>query len=156
MKISELLQRTPEKVDRDFTVLFGHGYCFVPEAQEYAGGGAWLLAEQESPRIEMRIFKEFHFDSRRFWRLAAVYLDGEPVMITQNAGREGDDFTRRFIIDRDRYFELVRAILAIPLRVEQPDEQLEDLCSGDEDLGDKLTSFYDSHLDQGHWERYHY
>jgi hypothetical protein len=154
MRISDLLQRKPDRIECDFSMLFGHYYCFVPEAEDHAGNDAWRLSTHDSPRIEIRIYKDHHYDHRRFWRLAAVYFDGEPVMITQNAGREGDDFHRRFIVDQHRYFGLVRAILEIPSKMECKGEPLNDLCSPDEDLGDALTAFYNAHLDQGYWERY--
>lgn len=150
MKISELLQRTPEKVSRDLSYLFG-STCFVPEALDHAGYVAVdLVPPGESDRIEVRVFKEHNFDYRRIWRLAAVYLDGEPVMVIQNAGREGDDYARRFIVDRERYYQLVQAIQMIP---RSRKEEMEDLYSMEDDI-EKLTTFYGASLDQGHWERY--
>jgi len=150
MTPSELLARPVESVEKDLSVLVGCYYNFVPEAtldmQEF------LLPEDD--RVEIRVFKHFNFDHRRFWRLAAVYLDGEPVMITQNAGREGDDHAHRYVLDEERYRALVGIVASMPRkpndhRVDEGDRKRTTVASMDEDLGDKLTSFYGDELDRG-------
>jgi hypothetical protein len=147
MKPSELYQREPEKVVTEFIeygYLYGCYYNHIPEIDQYAKYKA-------TDRIKIHIYKEFWFDSRRFWRLASIWLDDKPVMITQNAGREGDDHARRIITDRDRYIELVALLMS--LQCPQPND-IEDVADPETDLDD-LTSFYGDHLD-GFFERYNY
>lgn len=107
MKIADLYARTPEKTSQDASILRGFYYSHIPEL-EYA-----LPLPVEAPRMTIHIYKEFDFDCRRFWRLAAVFLDGQPVMVIQNAGREGDDHAARFITDRATYGELVRYLASL-------------------------------------------
>jgi hypothetical protein len=150
----ELLTREPSSIEHDFSVLAGTYFNFIPEV-----GDDFLIKYRflstESPRIEICVFKHFAFDSRRFWRLAAVYFDGEPVMITQNAGREGDDHAHRFILDRKVYDEMIRHIVALPRRPEDAvDDGKSTTVTMDEDLGERLTSFYGDKLD-GYFSRHY-
>lgn len=148
MTPKELLAREPESIENDFAYLVGFRYNFVPEALDQPD----QLVETTSERIEIRIFKHFDFDQRRFWRLAAVYFDGKPVMITQNAGREGDDHAHRYLLDEPVYRELIGYLASRP-RKPQPYTGIEvdkkhSMATMDEDLGDKLTTFYGDNLDR--------
>lgn len=150
MTPAELLARPVEAVEKDLTPLVGCYYNFVPEATQDMNE----FVEPRHERVEIRVFKHFNFDYRRFWRLAAVYLDDDPVMITQNAGREGDDHAHRFILDEDRYRELVGIIAALPrkpndLIVGAEEQKRTSMATMEEDLGDRLTTFYGDHLDGG-------
>ena len=58
-------------------------------------------------------------DERRFWILCSVWYEGKPFMITQNAGREGEDFVRRFVTDKVVYKEAFKHIVdLIPFHFE--------------------------------------
>jgi hypothetical protein len=147
---NELLARPVESVETDLSILVGCYYNFVPEATNDMAE----FVRPEDDRVEIRVFKHFNFDYRRFWRLAAVYLDGEPVMITQNAGREGDDHAHRFVVDGDRYRELVGIVASMPRKpndhsVDERDRKRTSVVARDEELGDKLTEFYNDRLDGG-------
>lgn len=149
MTPKELLAREPESVENDFDYLVGYRYNFVPEALDQPN----LLVETTSERVEIRIFKHFDFDYRRFWRLAAVYFDGKPVMITQNAGREGDDHAHRYLLDESVYRELIGYLASRPRKPQvytgiEVDKK-HSMAAMDEDLGDKLTTFYNDTLDGG-------
>ncbi len=102
----------------------------------------------ELPRVEVREIKYFDFDGRRFWRLATVWFDGSPVMITQNAGREGDDWRKRFITDPEA-FSAMGAYLRSLVKKQPP----KDVVSPDQELGNALTEFYGNSLG-GYFERY--
>ena len=104
-----------------------------------------------STRVEIKIHKDFDFDGRRFWRLASVWFDRQPVMIIQNAGREGDDYIGRIITDGGRYTLMVKHIYSL-FQYKQGEEFNGDLRDPDEDFDD-VDNFYGNNLD-GYFERF--
>jgi hypothetical protein len=74
-------------------------------------------------------------------------------MIIQNAGREGDDWAKRFVTNEDTYWAAMRYLKSIALIPEVTDVA-KDLVDPDVDNG-ALTAFYGNSLD-GHFERAHY
>jgi len=99
MKPSELYDRLPDRIEwafpedvddttlaSDCFYLIGSSFNHIPELKipEYDS-----VDIKKSTEITIRIYKDFDFDGRRFWRLAAVYYTGEPIMIIQNAGSRG-------------------------------------------------------------------
>lgn len=149
----ELLKRDPETTEHDFALLIGSYYSFIPEIGD-DNTVLWEFLTTEHPRITIKIYKHFHFDYRRFWRLASVWFDDHPVMITQNAGREGDDHAKRFVLDVPRYQKMVEEIAKLPRKPSAVSE-VEDVVELDEDLGESLTSFYGDNLD-GYFRPYRY
>lgn len=143
-----------EKNDRDIGILTGCYYNHIPELETLTNYNV-QIDSKKNKRIEIRYYKDFDFDGRRFWRLASVWLDGEPVMIIQNAGREGDDHHRRFITDPDRFNEMLGYIAGSCCTFDPPERPKNDLYELEEDLGDEIIEFYDNHLD-GHFERFRY
>lgn len=109
--------------------------------------------DEEFPDIQVRVVKEFDFDGRRFWRLATVWFKDKPVMVIQNAGREGDDHEARFITDTESFNNMCRYIEMISNKGDE--EVVEDVYSEDQEIGSKLTTFYGNTLD-GYFERYSY
>lgn len=144
MTPNELYDREPEQVvlaiepdTRLVGYLDGCYYNHVPEVDEHAQYNA-------SDRVECRIYKDFNFDGRRFWRLASIWFDGKPVMIVQNAGREGDDWAKRYVTDQKAYAEMVYHIMS--LMKPELDMGGHDFVDPDTDIED-LTSFYGNELD---------
>lgn len=133
MKPIELYEMAPERVDLDVTVLFGCYFCHVPEIQHLD------LDTARNKRVEIRYLKDFAFDGRRIWRLATVWLDGGPVMVIQNAGREGDDFSRRIVTDEGLYVQMVKYLASL-VSVTEKLEKTEMAGMGDEVVG--LTWFH--------------
>lgn len=104
-------------------------------------------------RVVVKYHKNFDFDGRRFWRLSSLWFDGEPVAVLQNAGREGDDHSRRFITDRDKFLELC-SYLRSCLKQDTNDAKIDsDVTDGDTEIGLPLIEFYGNKLG-GHFERY--
>lgn len=139
----ELYLKTPEKsypLEDPQGILVGFFYNHIPELP-------WDVINSQanikpSKRVTIKIYKEFYFDSRRFWRLASVWLDQQPVMIIQNAGREGDDFSERYITDKTLYEHLIYHLHCLykPVISDTPDNTI--------NLDDKVPiSFYGNHLD---------
>lgn len=147
MTPAELYKRKPESTTRDLGLLIGCYYSFIPEIDE--GDFQWHGDLKENTRIEVVVYKDFDFDGRRFWRLAAVKFDNDFVMIIQNAGREGDDHTARFITNGDAYRNMVAYIhTLLPIFT----EDLNDVVPVDDNING-LTNFYGNDLD-GFFERY--
>lgn len=147
MKPQELYKREPESVESDINYLFGHYYNFLPEIENFYG---WIEPENIKD-IEVKIYKDFDFDGRRFWKLASVWYKGKPVMITRNAGREGDDHATRFVTDEELYKLMVKYIKTL-LPVEFT--EVEDVVDPNEDIKE-LETFYGNTLD-GFFERSRY
>lgn len=148
MTPNELYARADYEISHCLSLLFP---CngFSKHLPEIADGGIYGFQDQEE--VVFRVYKDFDFDGRRFWRLASVWLNGKPVMILQNAGREGTDHCERFITDVEAYKALVKTVqkYVIPDPTE-PD--IEDIVSPDDERPG-LIEFYGSHLD-GHFARY--
>lgn len=147
MKPQELYDREPEETTGDFNYLFGTYYNFMPEIDNFYG---WIQWEKiDKLRIEIKIIKNFNFDGRRFWQLATVWFDGKPIMITRNAGREGDDHASRFVTDEDGYRKMVEYAKSL-LPVEF--SEVKDVVNPNDDI-EGLETFYGNTLD-GYFERY--
>jgi len=142
---SELYSRTTEQY-LSLGILVGCYYDFIPEAMIES----WDLQDMTSPKIKIRCLKDFDFDCRRIWRLCTVWFDGKPIMITQNAGREGDDHACRFITDEDGYRNMIQHLVSIKIA---KINEITDVISPDEDMKTVLTSFYSNSLD-GYFERF--
>jgi hypothetical protein len=144
MTINELYKRKPEKIDNDMNCLFGHYYNHIPEIEEFNCYAYFDPDKIEHPRVEIHYYKDFCFDGRRVWVLAAVKFDNEFVMVIQNAGREGDDHSARFVTDKTRYTTMVAYLRSL-----LPDNEEEDSTTEtpiDENIP-SLTHFYGNDLD---------
>lgn len=145
MKPSELYAREPQDVTKDIFVLDGYHYHHVPELQEVWG----QLDLEKNTRVDLHRYKYVNYDGRRFWLLAGVYLDGKPVMIVRNAGREGDDHHSRFVTDPEAYGELVKYLAT--LFIGPPGQRVTEVVSPDQDIKG-LEEFYgNSLLYDGRW-----
>lgn len=133
---NELYKKKPKYTTFDIYGMLRH----VPEIGERHSVSE---ANQELyQRVEWAILEYHSFDDRRYWRLGTVWFDGWPVMITQNAGREGDDHSERFITDR----ELYGAMLTYLHSLESFDSEYGDFLDPSEDRDD-LTAFYGASWD---------
>lgn len=139
----EIYEMTHESSTHKLDHLAGCYYNHIEECELLHDGE---LYEIDTDRIEIRFIMDFSYDGRRVWQLATVWLDGEPVMITQNAGREGDDFSQRFITDQGLFFSMcdhIRSLIS-----EKNKKLLEDLYEMDEEISG-LTFFYNQSLGEG-------
>jgi hypothetical protein len=124
--------------------------CYYDHIQECDITDDGILYSVEQTRVKIKYLKRHNFDFRRAWELATVWFDDKPIMVIQNAGREGDDHAKRFITDKDGFVsmcEFIKSICATP--VTPPADDVYDPSS---DLSN-LTSFYGNALD-GYFERY--
>ena len=152
------LLKLPRETIVDISILKGCYYCHVPEIADlwpsdwYGYGCCPDSAFSSTARVRIGFVKLQHTDARRFWALGVVLFDDKPVMIIQNAGREGDDHAKRFLLDpgtyRDMLCYLAGAFAA--LKTSKTCSSLEvkrdDLLGMDEDRAD-LTDFYGNNLE---------
>ena len=140
----ELYERKPESVSNDLDHLAGFYYNHVAEIEDFYSHSHTIA----TTRVEVRFLKDWSFDGRRVWQLATVWFDDGPVMIIQNAGREGDDHAERFITDVDRFTSMCSYLKSlIPICADAPER----VGFTEEITG--LTEFYGNELD-GSFERY--
>lgn len=149
MKPYDLYYNTKEEyITKDLEVLIGCYYNHIPEVTVYDR----LPLDKENTKIEIKMIKDHCFDSRRIWRLATVWYDNKPVMITQNAGREGDDHRARFITNKELYIKMCQYIQSL-LAIDKDDSTIDkDLIDEQDDY--LLNSFYGSDLKTVSRERY--
>lgn len=152
MTPNELYAREPEKTDRDIEILVGFRYNHIKEIDNLDYYGTKLDTEKND-RIEIKYYKDFNFDGRRFWRLASVWFDDKPIMTIQNAGREGDDSYRRIITDAPGYGEMAKYIAKelIIYDLNSIDVK-DDFYDADEEV-EGIDNFYGNSLD-GHFSRH--
>ncbi len=140
MKPSELYALAAVANWNNISVLVGFHYNHVPEIENL-----WPhLKLDKNDRVTIRVYGYRREDVRRFWLLAGVFLDNQPVMIIQNAGREGDDHCRRFITDRSRYMDMWLYLSSLydgPRKAPPPSDEV----AVDQDIS-QLTDFYGMNL----------
>jgi len=90
---------------KDLTILVGCYYNYLPALPSS------IEALGEDHAIEIRYVENHQFDTRRIWVLGSVWYKGKPVMVIQNAGREGDDHAKCFVTDVTMYCEMVQHLL---------------------------------------------
>ena len=144
MKASEAYLLEPESTSECLGVLKGFYYDHLPEVED----SLWDLQDKNT-KAEIKTLKDFDFDGRRCWSLRTVWFEGKPFMITQNAGREGDDHRQRFITDVEVYKKFVDYVKSLTNTQEY---YLEDVIEVDEDYPN-LINFYGNDL-FGNFERY--
>lgn len=148
MKASDLYKMTPESETKNLECLKGCYYSHIPELEDVD----WL-GDLENEKVTIKTIKHFDFDYRRYWNLSTVWFEDSPVMIIQNAGRDGDDCNNRFITNESSYREMVTYIKSLVSDNEYA-TFLEDLIDADEDVPN-LTEFYGNKL-TGHFEKHRY
>jgi hypothetical protein len=108
---NELYARTPVAVVADnLDALKGCYYDHLPEIDVLAFELAPIIEGPMKGRFELRYYRRFCSDGRRIWHLYSLWFDGRPVMILQNAGREGDDHHRRIVTDVPRLASAISSI----------------------------------------------
>ena len=101
------------------------------------------LFKEKNTKISIDFYKNHSYDGRRIWRLAVVVFDNKKVMFVQNAGREGDDHSERFILNREAYLEMVDYLKSFEYKDDNSDIKEWGM---EENIGG-LTSFYSQDLD---------
>ena len=132
MKPRDLYEMAPESTTMDiFDLNNGHYYDHIPEI---GVDDWWNIDFSKNSRIEIRTIKYHCFDGRRTWELRTVWFDNKPVMVIQNAGREGDDYAKRYVTDRDAYTKMVGYLLSL-MRTGNFSDTVHDMDEDIPDLG---------------------
>ena len=139
---NDLYNMIPESVDKDVGNLKGCYSDHLPEIE-----GLWDI-NSKNDKVEIKVLKDFDFDGRRCWTLRTVWFDSKPVMVVQNAGREGDDHYRRYITNDELFKDMVTYLQSL-FEVDVYAHETLDL---NEKL-DCLTNFYGKQLNST-FERY--
>ena len=143
MTPNELYARTPVTVVvDDLFALKGCYYDHLPEIDVQNHALAPVVEGPMKGRFELRYYRRHCYDGRRIWHLYSLWIDKHPVMILQNAGREGDDHFRRIVTDPAR---LTAAISTIRTFLGVADVPLEELADPASDVPG-LDTFYNDSL----------
>lgn len=143
---ADLYKMEPERVTDSMEHLCGCHYDFLKEVGIDFYEHKYFV---KSDKIEVKFLKDWSFDGRRVWQLATVWFEGIPVMVTQTAGREGDDYSKRFVTNQTQF-----ARMCVHIRRLIDVDEVDDLVSEDDEI-EGLTEFYGNSLN-GHFERYYY
>ncbi|QST02148.1 hypothetical protein IMZ31_22105 (plasmid) [Pontibacillus sp. ALD_SL1] len=138
MKPNDLYTMPPKKTETCLGSLKGFGYDHLPEIEEDHLFGL----ENKNEKVMIKVYVDYSFDGRRSWKLASVWFDEQPVMVVQNAGREGDDHSARFITSKELFSKMVEYIESLS---EEEETCVGDLYNEDEDV-EGLDAFYDHRL----------
>ncbi|MFW5962150.1 MAG: hypothetical protein ACOCQR_00865 [bacterium] len=109
---------------------------------EFEGNLGMLKQPEGEERVVAKTHKYFSFDGRRYWRLRSVWFDNQPIMVLQNAGREGDDHAARFITNEEKYWEMIQYFHSLQ---HEEEEVLTDVFDESEDI-ENLVTFYGKSL----------
>lgn len=116
----------------DFRILKGILYDHIPEVKYQFNEFYNFECEvdiESNYKVFVDIVGVYRYDERRFWRLAVVRFQDDPVMVIQNGGREGDDASNSLILDKKLYFETITYInclctLALDMSAKRDDKTL--------------------------------
>lgn len=96
--------------------------------------------------IRVDQFVKSYSDYRRFWELGAFYYKDELIFIYQNAGREGDDFSNKYVINVKMYLELLHELQKL-IPLENYGSNLKEEYKLEDDI-EGLDEFYGCDLER--------
>jgi hypothetical protein len=64
-------------------------------------------AIEQTQRMETRTLVDHCSDGRRTWTLQTVWFDGKPVMVVNSSGRDGTEYSERWITDPEQFGKLL-------------------------------------------------
>ena len=103
------------------------------------------IDDEANTQVVIKCYADHDFDGRRIWYLFSVWYKNRPIMVCQQAGREGNDHTEEFITDPDGYTEMINYISSVV----RPPDLFPEGRSHDPDVDiENLTRFYGTSLDK--------
>jgi len=133
MTLNEIYALTPASVSNELHRV----RKFIPESE----WGYAELSQDEFPFLQIKYYADHCFDGRRVWELYSIWFNDKPIMLCQEAGREGDDHDESFITDPQAYRDLVNEIRKFAVT------PTEDKCDPNVDLPE-YTEFYRNNLSE--------
>lgn len=113
MKIQELYDMRNKSESTCLGLLKGIYYDHLKELSDRHEIHSYYGLEERNKKVDIRYYVDHCFKGSRVWVLASVWYDNQPVMVIQNAGRDGDDHSKRFITDKKRFEEMLRYVASI-------------------------------------------
>lgn len=102
MTANELYNIKPKSVTKELYNLHKH----IDELDSFCNYEA-------NERVEVKEIISYCFDGRRVWDLSTIWFDGNPVMVIQEAGREGEDHVADYVTDKERYREMIQYLRSL-------------------------------------------
>lgn len=137
MTANQIYELTPIKIEKNTYSLNRFCDFHIPELNSLS------INNKMNEHVEIKFYADYSFDVRRYWELTSIWYKNKPVMIAQNAGREGSDHIRRFITDSKAYFEMVDYLSTLCKNYNAYANQI---INGDKDINE-LTEFYSNSLE---------
>jgi hypothetical protein len=133
MKPADFYQLTPIEILEGAEAIGELKGCYYNHIPEIVDDLGWLT---ENTQVFVKSVGYKHIDDRRYWQIAGVWFNEKPIMIIQNAGREGDDHARRFITDEKGFLDMIDYIRKLI------NPAIQDKIYSIEDNIEDLTEFY--------------
>lgn len=92
----------------DCSKLIGCYYNHISEIVESSWDNEIFPLIIKERGLVVKTIVSFLYDPRRTWEMSFVYYKDIPFMLIQNAGREGDDHSMRYIFNKEWYLQCIR------------------------------------------------
>jgi hypothetical protein len=103
----ELYALKPYKVHHDLYPLI-----YLHLENEIPYGDVDTNAAEAEEQIEIRVLADECEDGRRTWTLETVWFCGNPVMVVNSSGRDGDEYHNRYITDLIQFENMLKFLRA--------------------------------------------
>lgn len=137
MNIRELYEKQHKAESTCLGLLKGVYYDHLKELSDRHDIHSYYGLEECNKKVDIRYYVDHCFRGSRVWVLASVWYENQPVMVIQNAGRDGDDHSKRFITDEKLYKEMLSYIVSLM----NIDTSTAEEVDADVDMPE-LTNFY--------------
>lgn len=138
MSPEELFRLTPLRTTRELHELH---HTAVPELGIYSESDLYPdRLSRPNLLVQINTYAEYIQDHRRYWRTCGVLFDKNPMMILVNAGREGDDYYERYILDAVLYKQMIIYVKSLMLPPEHAYKPI-DVIDPKTDIPE-LTDYY--------------
>lgn len=109
--INKLVNEVYSNEESDCSKLIGFYYNHIPELAYDKYFGGWDKFYESGLRV--KTIAHYGYDSRRYWDLSLVFYKEIPIMLIQNAGREGDDHRSRYIFNVETYKQCIEDLSVV-------------------------------------------
>lgn len=85
MTANQIYKLPPIKIEKNTYSLNRFCDFHIPELNSLS------INNKMNEYVEIKFYADYLFDVRRYWELTSIWYKNKPVMIVQNAGREGGE-----------------------------------------------------------------
>ena len=93
---------------------------FIGEQWELRGYDVYSLRYQTHPSISCSVHAFMRYDSRRYYIVCSVLVDGIPAFLFIKGGREGSDYQQQYILDMGATKQYVHYLAALYVELAVP------------------------------------